>query len=415
MELESDKYDTTWTRYYDRSLAKITKAKDILPQNKETILDFIKFLNAIGKKPRTVARYVYTYQKLLQAMPSKKIVVVKATKEQLIDCVNNIDKLDGVGEATKAKIRICLKVIYTYFNGEVDKRDGKTLFTPKEVAFVRTEVKKGSKERLTYSDLLTDKEIDRLLDNTMNPRDFFLISLMADAPLRTHEILRLQRKHLSLDNPAYLQIPNDTKTGARRVPLVNSIPAARQYLETRKDLQPDEPLFMYENWSRDKKPLTGPGLHQMLHKVAKRAGVDPKRVYPYAFRHRWCSMMASKLSNATLENVAGWKAGTNMHEVYQHMNPGQDDIEVRKAYGIAPKEKEENQLKAKIVNCKVCKGPNSNAARFCSTCGRALSQEVAIQQEELKKTAITAALDTDYITQLVKAAVEERMKAKPKK
>ena len=410
MELEAVRYDKAWQKTYDHALEKITKAKDIIPENKKPIVDFLRHLDSRQSKPRTKLRYLYTYEKLLRCMPSKKIPILKATREQLEEAVIHINELP-LSEATKAKIRICLKAVYTHFNGEVGP-DGKAIYTPKEVAFVSTVEKKG-KERLTYSDLLTDDEVTKLLDNTLNLRDKFLIALMIDAPLRTHEILRLQRKHLYVEgNPAYLQIPADTKTGSRRIPLVNSVPYALQYLESNKGLTSEDPLFLHEVWNKEKKPLTYAGLRSMLHKVAIRAKIDPAKVYPYAFRHRWISVMSSKLSNAVVENVAGWKHGTNMHEVYQHMSPSQDDVEVRKAYGIKTEEKEAAGPRLRITICKVCGNSCSANSMFCSRCGRALSQEIALQQENLQRVAVKSAVDPEYLAQVVAAEVEKRLKKK---
>jgi integrase len=398
MELEVLRYDKSYQRIYENALAKITEAKDIIPENKRPILEFLRYLDAKQSKPRTKMRYVYTYEKLIRCLPSKKLPLLKATRPQLEECVININNLP-LGEATKTKIRVCLKAVYKHFNG-----DG-GLFVPKEVAFVSTMEKKG-KERLTYSDLLNENEISKLLDNTLNPRDAFLIALMADAPLRTHEILRLQRKHLYIEsNPAYLIIPEDTKTGTRRIPLVNSIPFAVQYLKSNKGLKPEDPLFLHEVWNKDKKPLTYAGLRAMLHKVAIRAGIDPKRVFPYAFRHRWLSMMASKVSNATLENVAGWIPGTNMHQVYQHMSPNQNDIEIRKAYGVDMQEGDGAKLRARITECRVCNYSNSENSVFCSRCGRALDVATAFEamkHEGTMKEAIAEALkDPKVIEEVV--------------
>jgi integrase len=242
MELEVVRYDRSWQKVYNNALAKITDAKDIIPENKTPILKFLEYLDAKQSKPRTKMRYLYTYEKLIRCMPDKKIQLLKANREQLEKCVININKLP-LGDATKTKIRVCLKAVYKHFNG-----DG-GLYTPKEVAFVSTIEKRG-KERLTYSDLLTEKEISKLLDNTLNLRDSFLIALMSDAPLRTHEILRLQRKHLYVEsNPAYLVIPEDTKTGTRRIPLINSVPFAIRYLESNKKLRAEDPLFLHEVWN----------------------------------------------------------------------------------------------------------------------------------------------------------------------
>ncbi len=114
----------------------------------------------------------------------------------------------------------------------------------------------------------------------------------------------------------------------------------------------------------------------MLHKVALRAGIDPKKCYPYAFRHRWASIMASKISNAALEQVMGWVPGSDMHKVYQHMNPNAASDEIRRAYGMKPRD--ETVLKVEEQVCPVCGYVNPPDAIHCLKCGNYLKQDVAI-------------------------------------
>jgi hypothetical protein len=169
---------------------------------------------------------------------------------------------------------------------------------------------------------------------------------------------------------------------------VNCIGAAGRYVETAR-LNPEDPLFLHELWNKEKKPMTVDGLRSMLHKVAARAGVNPKKCYPYAFRHRWCSVMASKISNAALEQAAGWKPGSNMHRVYQHMNSNAAADEIRKAYGKKPRE--EAMLKDTTQTCQ-CGAVNSSDAIHCSRCGNYLSQDIAIMRHNKDVDVVSRAL-----------------------
>lgn len=360
-----------WQPEIDGYIRRIDANPAYTKENKELIKDFVEhYLTSRNAKPRTMLRYVYTYSKLLECMPSKKLNILSATRKELEECVANINALN-VGSETKTKIKITLKVLFKWHYGEVDER-GKFLFTPKQVSFISTTSDYESDKQ--WDDLPSDDDIRKLLANCLNPRDFFLISLMSDAPLRTHEIIALKRKHLQLGKNPALIVPPGTKTGSRRIPLVNCIGAAGRYVETAR-LNPEDPLFLHELWNKEKKPMTVDGLRSMLHKVAARAGVNPKKCYPYAFRHRWCSVMASKISNAALEQAAGWKPGSNMHSVYQHMNPNATSDEIRMAYGIKPRE--ETVLK---VTEQVCQCGNINPANavHCSKCGNYLNQDIAI-------------------------------------
>ena len=360
-----------WQPEIDGYIRRIEANPAYTKANKALIKDFVAhYLKSRNAKPRTMLRYVYTYSKLLECMPSKKLDILKATRKQLEECVANINALN-VGSETKTKIKITLKVLFKWHYGEVDER-GKFLFTPKEVAFISTT--SDYENGMTWEDLPSEEDIKKLLKNCLNTRDFFLISLITDAPLRTHEIIALKRKHLQLGKNPALIIPTGTNTGSRRIPLINCIGAASRYVETAK-LDPEDPLFLHELWNKEKKPMTVDGLRAMLHKVALRAGVNPKKCYPYAFRHRWCSIMASKISNASLEAAAGWAPGTAMHRIYQQMHPDAASDEIRIAYGMKPRE--ETVLK---VTEQVCQCGNINPANavHCSKCGNYLNQDIAI-------------------------------------
>jgi integrase/recombinase XerD len=234
------------------------------------------------------------------------------------------------------------------------------------------------------SDLPTEEEIAKLMDNAMNVRDIALIALMADAPLRPHELLLLRRKHLILDGDRpCLIIPENTKTGTRRIPLINSVPYLAQYLSVFKQIEPDDPLFMHELWNKERRPMKHEALRMMLRKVSKRAGIK-KRVYPYLFRHGVITRYANKLSNAQLEKVAGWIHGTNMHTNYEHLSDLDLSNAVAHANGVSVPVTEE--VKPKIKVCGRCKYTNAKDAMYCGRCGSALSIEIAMQEEKDKQS-----------------------------
>jgi integrase/recombinase XerD len=363
-----------WDRNCELLLKKIDENQPVLPENKQLIRDFVIYLQARGSKPATVWRHVYSYEKLVNAF-DYKVNIVRATREDVVRAVAKIEKLN-VNAETKAKIKISLKFMFKHFNGE-------DLFYPREVAWIKTNVKRERK--LLPDDLLTDEEIDKLKDNTLNVRDLAMIALMADAPLRTHELLLLKRKNLILEGTQpCIVIPENTKTGTRRIPLINSVPYLVQYLNVMKQIQPDDPLFMHELWNKERRPMRQAAVSMMLKKVASRAGIK-KRVYPYLFRHSVITRYANKLSNAQLEKVAGWIHGTNMHMTYEHLSDMDLSNAVAKANGIKLSEDQET-IKPRIKLCGRCKYTNAKDSAYCARCGGALSVEIALQEEKDKQS-----------------------------
>jgi integrase len=257
---------------------------------------------------------------------------------------------------------------------------GEDVYYPREVAWIKTSTKKESK--LLPGDLLTEKEISRMIGNSKNLRDAVIIALLADAPLRTHELILLRRKHLVLDvNQPYLIVPENTKTGTRRIPLINSVPYLAQYINYFPDIEPEDPLFMHKLWTNEKRPLNFGALRMMLKKVGKRAGIK-KRIYPYLFRHGVITRYANKLSNAQLEKVAGWRHGTDMHMTYEHLSDLDLSNAVARANGI--KVSEEADVNPRIRECPKCKYTNSKDSLYCARCGGALDIGIALQEEKDK-------------------------------
>ena len=159
-------------------------------ENKKLVEDFVQFLRAQGKKPRTIERYLYTLTKILPMLPGNK-PLIKCSKDDLIKVVDKINGLP-VSEVTKLKCKITLKVIFKHFVGEDE-------YYPKEVRWIKTTSKDTN--QILPSDLLTNDDIAKLLQATRNLRDRAIISLMADAPLRPHELLGLKVGSVILDAP----------------------------------------------------------------------------------------------------------------------------------------------------------------------------------------------------------------------
>lgn len=361
-----------WDKNRDFLLKKIDENEKVLPANKKLIRDFMNFLVARGSKPATVWRHVHSYEKLVNAF-DYNVEIVKAKREDVVVAVAKIEKLK-INAESKAKVKISLKFMFKHFNGE-------DLYYPREVAWIKTNVKRET--RILPDDLLTEEEIDKMIDNAQNLRDRAIIALMADAPMRTHELLLLRRKHLILDiaQPCVV-IPENTKTGTRRIPLINCVPYLVQYLNTFKQIHPDDPLFMHELWNKERRPMRFDALRMMLKKVAKRAKVE-KRVYPYVFRHGVITRYANKLSNAQLEKVAGWIHGTNMHKTYEHLNDLDVGEAIARANGVKLSEEKE-EAKPKVKVCGRCKYTNAKDAMYCARCGGALGIEIAMQEEKDK-------------------------------
>ncbi len=384
-------------------LAKIEHSNTNL-ENKKLIKNFIQFLRAQSRKPRTIMRYVYTFTKILPEIPGNK-PLLKCSKEDMIKVVNKINGMP-LAEVTKVKCKITLKVIFKHFVGEDE-------FYPKEVRWIKTTNKDTN--QILPSDLLTNNDIAKLLQSTRNLRDRAIIALMTDAPLRPHELLGLKVGSVILDaTQPYLIIGADTKTGQRHIPLFDSVAPLSSYIESIKNLKVSDPLFIdYEQLRlQDKiKPMNYDSLRMMLVKLNKRAQIR-KRLNPYIFRHSVITRYANALTNAQLERVAGWRPGSRMHAVYEHLSTSDLDVALAKAKGLEVAETQ-NDIKAKL--CPRCGFSNPSYQKYCGKCGSPLDVKTALEELKLEKSAVASAVDPKYLVGLVDALVKERLKEKEKK
>lgn len=378
-------------------LAKIERSNTNLENNK-LVKDFVQFLRAQDKKPRTVMRYVYTFTKVLPEIPENR-PLLKCSKEDIIQIVDKINAMP-LADVTKIKCKITLKVVFKHFIGEDE-------YYPQQVRWIKTTSKDTN--QLLPSDLLTNAEIAKLLQATRNLRDRAIISLMADAPLRPHELLGLRTGSVILDAAQpYLIVAADSKTGQRHIPIFDSVAPLAAYIDSIKELRPSDPLFIdYEQLQQRGaiKPMTYDSLRMMLIKVNKRANIK-KKINPYIFRHSVITRYANSLTNAQLEKVAGWRPGSSMHSVYEHLSASDVDVALARAKGLQVPEMP-NDIKARI--CQRCSFSNPAYQAYCGRCGAPLNVATAIKEMDLEKIAVKSAIDPKVVAEIVDAIVEKRL------
>ena len=156
--------------------------------------------------------------------------------------------------------------------------------------------------------------------------------------------------------------------------------------------------------------MTYDSLRMMLIKVNKRAGIK-KRLNPYIFRHTVVTRYSGSLTNAMVEKVAGWRPGSGMHAVYQHLSTSDLDIALAKAKGLPTPE---TQTDIKARTCQRCGFSNPAYQKYCGRCGAPLDVATALSEMKLEKGAIAGAVDPEYLAGLVDAIVEAKIKERKK-
>jgi integrase len=240
--------------------------------------------------------------------------------------------------------------------------------------------------RYKPSDLWTIRECEVFLKHCPSKRDRAFLSMALDTSCRPHELLNLKIEdiqfRISTDgSKQYAETTINGKTGQRTVPLINSIPYIKEWLQ-------DHPFGKNKNYwifiSQGKtsvgKKLTRDGLLKHFQEYYRdkyypelllndkiqdsdKAHIRSLLTKPfnlYILRHIALTDKSKILNEHMLRNHAGWSTTSKMPQVYIHHLGGASSKQLLQAFGMEkPYDVDiENKPFNKIINCPNCKEPN---------------------------------------------------------
>ena len=295
----------------------------------------------------------------------------KATKSQIEDIVAWVNQRE-ISYETKSQYKIVLKVLFKGLNGGE---------YPDQVKWLKTSSK--SRNDKLPEDLLTEDDVKRMIDSADNPRDKALIALLWETGARIGEIYNLKVGDFQ-DHTYGLQIVIRGKTGARRLPLIESVPYIRAWLNAHPERNnKNAPVWVNVGTRGKGKKVGYRALLKMLNEVAKRAGVD-KPVNPHNFRHSRATYLANRFTEAQMCEWFGWVQGSDVPARYVHLSGRDIDAAYARIHGIKD-EKVPEKSKLTPIDCPRCGEKNAPDARFCHRCGQALTLEAAIEVEDAER------------------------------
>lgn len=238
---------------------------------------------------------------------------------------------------------------------------------------------KEPKPKLQTSDLLTPTEKDRLKAAAPNLRDKALIACFDEAGPRPGELLTAKIKNVRIE-AMWAEIDVDGKTGPRVVHIINAFGDFVNWLDSHP-CKNDAEAYLWSG-SPDGKPFTYDQARNRFLNIAKKAGVNGKRVYLYLLRHGSITENAKTLPDQLLKKRFGWAKGSRSIEFYEHLTSSDLKDALLQQAGLMSEKKNEQPS---IILCPRCKAPNPVHASLCFRCRSALSFEKAINIEELEK------------------------------
>jgi integrase/recombinase XerD len=245
-------------------------------------------------------------------------------------------------------------------------------------------------------------------------------AISRDTSCRPHEIVKLKIKDVvfrTTGNYQYAEALVNGKTGTRPIPIIDSIPYLKDYLD-HEHPQPGNlnaplicgvrrglgrhvsPLRIYKIYDEHKKcvfpkllesPEVLPEDKQKIRELLK------KPWNPYIRRHSALTEKSTILKEHVLRQHAGWSGSSQMHLKYLHYFGNESNESLLEAYGIIDKGIQLDQLRPK--QCPNCNEPNKVDSKFCSKCRMVLSYDAynetldKQQEEESELVSIRKQLD----------------------
>ncbi len=254
------------------------------------------------------------------------------------------------------------------------------------------------KEKSIYkpTDLWTQEDDLLFLKYCPSKRDKCYHMISRDTSARPHEILRLRIKDVVFkmaENMRYAEVLLNGKTGSRPVPLINSMPYVKDYLNDHPQASnPNAYLIFGRGKSYGKKMSKGfinyiyrsyktKFFPKLLDdpKISPEDKVKIKELLkkpwnPYIRRHSALTEKSQILKEHVLRLHAGWSPNSNMHSKYIHYFGNESNQSLLEAYGIKTKQNPIDRMKPK--QCPHCSESSIKTdAKFCPTCNMVLSYD----------------------------------------
>jgi integrase/recombinase XerD len=335
--------------------------------NKQVIFEYESYCFAEGLKVVRVIKHLMEL-KILAEMFGKEFS--KASKQDVMKLVGTIERMDR-SEATKHDYKMLIRKFFRW----LEKDD--------IVAWIKITSRRDS--RKLPEDLLSEEEIEKMINACEHPRDRALVASLYESGARISELGNLKIKHVKFDQyGAVLMV--DGKTGMRRVRIIFSSPYLATWLENHpfRD-NPEAFVWVGIGTVGRNVPLQYGAIRMHLKRIAEKAGIK-KRIHPHLFRHSRSTHLAKHLTEAQMKQYLGWVQGSNMAAIYVHLSGRDVDNALLKMHGIVTDDTKDVQMSPK--QCTRCTTMNSPTTKFCSKCGLALDIKAALEIEE-KSSEVT--------------------------
>ena len=262
-----------------------------------------------------------------------------------------------------------------------------------------TQLKRKEKSIYKPTDLWTQDDDQLFLKYCPSKREKCYHMIARDTACRPHEILGLRIKDVTFkmaNDRQYAEVLVNGKTGSRSVPLINSIPYVKDWIDVHPQRTNPNAFLIFGNGKSYGRKLTSDTMNSIytgfknkfFPKLLQDPSVSPedkikikellqKPWNPYIIRHSALTEKSKFLRENVLRQYAGWSINSNMHQKYVHYFGNESNESILEAYGLKPKFEEIDKMKPR--QCPNCNELNKIDSKFCVKCRMVLSYDSYIE------------------------------------
>lgn len=300
---------------FENALKHLRERVDVDAQNKRDLIAFLEFKKLTGRGVHRRLRYLQNLTTLSKMLGKPFRTATQKDFEKLVAGIKD----SSYAESTKSNFLIEVKAFKAWLS-----KSSKHQY-PSEVAWIETG---GDVRRdLDREQLLTQSDVDRLIDATYSPRLKALIALLYQTAARPSELLDCKVKDFFLENGVYALRINGTKTvnAVREVPVIDAktIELVNAWLAVhpKKDSLEFKDSYLWEG--KNGKQLSYFPLTNQVKRLFLEAGVTrPKGIGGYLFRHTRATLWANNpsITRSQLCYLMGWSQSSRVVDTYLHTN-----------------------------------------------------------------------------------------------
>ncbi|MCR4323815.1 MAG: site-specific integrase [Nanoarchaeota archaeon] len=353
---------------YQEALKGLEKS-NISERNKELVKHFVNDLVLENiSKPRLI-KYFGTLKIVANTLGKD---FDKVTKEDLKIFIGTIQQKSEFSPWTKQSYKVIIRRFFKWLKGTKDY--------PEIVNWINIGMKRSEKKLPSEEDLITEKDIQKVIQTADHPRNKAFISLLWESGARVGEIGNLKLKNVTFDKYGIV-ITVSGKTGSRKIRLISSTPHLATWMNSHPGRENKEaPLWINIGTTNHNKQMYYRNMVKLLRVLFSKAEIK-KRCNPHLFRHSRATYMANHLTEFQMNQYFGWIQGSDMPSTYVHMSGKEVDNAILIMNGIETGIKKE-ESKLQPIICSRCDTINSNDSKHCNKCGGILDLKHAMEIEE---------------------------------